>query len=125
MGCLALLGNPDMSEEKGMAMADMMSDFFTPRVYVALVGSITNIGLSEDIVEKVNIYPNPANNFITINAQNPITTVKLYSVDGKLLRNYTTNTTTVSIEKNELTEGLYFIELEINKQTIKKSVVFN
>jgi len=125
MGCLALLGNPDMSEEKGMAMADMMSDFFTPRVYVALVGSIVNIGLSEDIVEKVNIYPNPANNFITINAQNPITTVKLYSVDGKLLRNYTANTTTVSIEKNELTEGLYFIELEINKQTIKKSVVFN
>ena len=125
MGCLALLGNPDMSEEKGMAMADMMSDFFTPRVYAALVVSIANIGLIEDIVEKVNIYPNPANNFITINAQNPITTVKLYSVDGKLLRNYTTNTTTVSIEKNELTEGLYFIELEINKQTIKKSVVFN
>ena len=27
MGCLSLLGNPDISEEKGMAMADMMSDF--------------------------------------------------------------------------------------------------
>ena len=36
MGCLALLGNPDMCEEKGKAMANMMSDFFTPRVYAAL-----------------------------------------------------------------------------------------
>lgn len=220
MGCLALLGNPDMSAEKGMAMASMMSDFFTPRIYASLIGSpvpiiygctdentcnfnsdanfndgscigfdvvlstltiedpltvttnaimpifswtlngetiegssaellpiqngeyvvtvtngegctitasqnVANVSLIELISEKVNIYPNPANNFITISAQNPITAVKLYSVEGKLLRNYTTNTTDVSIEKNELTNGLYFIELEINKQTIKKSVVFN
>jgi dienelactone hydrolase len=126
MGCLALLGNPDMSEEKGMAMADMMSEFFTPRVYVSLVGPISDIGITEELVEKVNIYPNPANNFITINANNnTISSVKLYSVEGKLLRNYTTNSTSVIIEKNGLTNGLYFVELEINKQTIKKSVVFN
>ena len=126
MGCLALLGNPDMSDEKGMAMADMMSEFFTPRVYVSLVGPISNIGITEELVEKVNIYPNPANNFITINANNnTISSVKLYSVEGKLLRNYTTNQTSVIIEKNELTNGLYFIELEVNKQTIKKSVIFN
>ena len=125
MGCLALLGNPDMSEEKGMAMADMMSEFFTPRVYVSLVGPITEISIAEELVEKVKVYPNPANNFMTINAQNPITLVKLYSVEGKLLRNYTVNESTLTIQKNELSEGLYFIEIEINKQTIKKSVVFN
>lgn len=36
MGCLALLGSPDMSEEKGLAFADMLSEFFTPRVHAAL-----------------------------------------------------------------------------------------
>jgi CTP:molybdopterin cytidylyltransferase MocA len=36
MGCLALLGNPDMSSEKGAAMCDMMDEFFTPRVAAAL-----------------------------------------------------------------------------------------
>ena len=36
MGCLALLDSPDMSEEKGMAYADMMQEFFAPRVFVAL-----------------------------------------------------------------------------------------
>ena len=38
MGCLALLDSPDMSEEKGMAYADMMQEFFAPGVFVALTG---------------------------------------------------------------------------------------
>ena len=40
LGCLALLGNPDISAEKGMtmAMANMISDFFTPPVYPSLIG---------------------------------------------------------------------------------------
>ena len=36
MGCLALLSNPDMSEEKGMAFTDMLEEFFTPRIVAAL-----------------------------------------------------------------------------------------
>ena len=36
MGCLALLSNPDMSEEKGMAFTDMLEEFFTPRLDAAL-----------------------------------------------------------------------------------------
>ena len=41
MGCLALLSNPDMSEEKGMAFADMLDEFFTPRIDAALSSSGT------------------------------------------------------------------------------------
>ena len=36
MGCLALLSNPDMSEEKGLAFTDMLEEFFTPRIVAAL-----------------------------------------------------------------------------------------
>ena len=36
MGCLALLSNPDMSEEKGLAFTDMLEEFFTPRIDAAL-----------------------------------------------------------------------------------------
>ena len=93
-------------------------------------GIFKSTGLTLDVIENkmhnsISLYPNPANNFMTINAQNPITLVKLYSVEGKLLRNYTVNESTLTIQTNELSEGLYFIEIEINKQTIKKSVVFN
>ena len=125
MGCLALLGNPDMSEEKGLAMADMMSEFFTPRVYVSLIGEIPYIGIEEKFVEAISIYPNPSNNFITVSSPLDITALKLYSVEGKLLRNYKVNSTEVTIEKDKLSEGLYFMEIEINNQLVKKSVIFN
>tara|TARA_B100000674_G_scaffold497500_1_gene531516 strand:- start:50 stop:2107 length:2058 start_codon:yes stop_codon:yes gene_type:complete len=49
MGCLALLDSPDMSEEKGMAYADMMQEFFAPRVFVAL-------GLEEEAMELNTVF---------------------------------------------------------------------
>lgn len=36
MGCLALLDSPDMSEEKGVAYADLIQQFMAPRVFAAL-----------------------------------------------------------------------------------------
>ena len=270
MGCLALLGNPDMSEEKGKAMANMMSDFFTPRVYAALIGtpvpitygcndesacnfneeanfndgscidsaeqeyydcfgaclndtdedgicneleiegctdhnacnfninatdddescvfilevnlsyasdliatsnaedptyvwtlngvelansqaqylpeenglyevtvedgancsgtasfSVEGIGISESIKNSIKLYPNPADEFVTINAQeNVIYSAKIFSIEGKLVRNQCVNKSMLVLEKQELNQGLYIIELEINKKTIRKSIVF-
>ena len=212
MGCLALLGNPDMSEEKGKAMANMMSDFFTPRVYAALFTygctddsacnfninatdddescvfilevnlsyesdliatsnaedptyvwtlngvelansqaqylpeenglyevtvedgancsgtasfSVEGIGISESIKNSIKLYPNPADEFVTINAQeNVIYSAKIFSIEGKLVRNQCVNKSMLVLEKQELNQGLYIIELEINKKTIRKSIVF-
>ena len=270
MGCLALLGNPDMSEEKGKAMANMMSDFFTPRVYAALIGtpvpitygcndesacnfneeanfndgscidsaeqeyydcfgaclndtdedgicneleiegctdhnacnfnidatddddscefilevnlsyesdliatsnaenptylwtlngvelantqaqylpeenglyevtvedgancsgtasfSVEGIGISESIKNSIKLYPNPADEFVTINAQeNVIYSAKIFSIEGKLVRNQCVNKSMLVLEKQELNQGFYIIELDINKKTIRKSIVF-
>ena len=218
MGCLALLGNPDMSEEKGKAMANMMSDFFTPRVYAALIGtpvpitygctdesacnfneeanfndescvfilevnlsyesdliaasnaedptyvwtlngvelansqaqylpeenglyevtvqdggncsdtasfSVEGIGISESIKNSIKLYPNPAEEFATINAQeNVIYSAKIFSIEGKLVRNYFVNKSMFVLEKQELNQGLYIIELDINKKTFRKPIIF-
>ena len=43
MGCLATLGNPDMSEEKALAMLDMMDEFFAPRIDAALSTSSSDV----------------------------------------------------------------------------------
>jgi hypothetical protein len=218
MSCLALLGNPDMSEEKGKAMANMMSDFFTPRVYAALIGtpvpitygctdesacnfneeanfndescefilevnlsyesdliaasnaedptyvwtlngvelantqaqylpeenglyvvtvqdggncsgtasfSVEGIGIRESIKNSIKLYPNPADEFATVNAQeNIIYSAKIFSIEGKLVRNYFVNKSMFVLEKQELNQGLYIIELDINKKTFRKPIVF-
>ena len=270
MGCLAILGNPDMSEEKGKAMANMMSDFFTPRVYAALIGtpvpitygctdesacnfneeanyndgscidsseqeyydcfgaclndtdedgicneleiegctddnacnfnvdatdddescvfilevnlsyesdliatsnaenptyvwtlngveltntqsqflpeenglyvvsiqdgggcsgtasySVEGIGIIESIKKSIKLYPNPADEFATINAQeNIIYSAKIFSIEGKLVRKHYVNKSMFVLEKQELNRGFYIIELDINKKTFRKPIVF-
>lgn len=270
IGCLAILGNPDMSEEKSKAMANMMSDFFTPRVYAVLIGTpvpitygctdesacnfneeanynngscidsaeqeyydcfgaclndtdedgicneleiegctddnacnfnidatdddescvfilevnlsyesdltatsnaenptyvwtlngveLTNtqaqyfpeenglyvvtiqdggncsgtdsflvegIGITESIKNSIKLYPNPADEFTTINAQeNIIYSAKIFSIEGKLLRKHYVNKSMFVLEKQELNRGLYIIELDINKKIFRKPIVF-
>ena len=270
MGCLALLGNPDMSEEKGKAMANMMSDFFTPRVYAALIDtpvpitygctdesacnfneeanfndgscivsveqeyydcfgaclndtdedgicneleiegctdqnacnfnteatnddescvfilevnlsyesdliatsnaenpiylwtlngveltntqaqylpeenglyvvtiqdggncsgsasfSVESIGTKESIKNSIKIYPNPAVEFVTIVAQeNIIYSAKIFSIEGKLVRNHCVNKSMFVLEKQGLNQGLYIIELNINNKKYRKPIVF-
>ena len=54
MGCLALLGNPDMSAEKGMAMVNMMDEFFAPRIHAALsTEEAINEGPTEQVISLV------------------------------------------------------------------------
>ena len=54
MGCLALLGNPDMSEEKGMAMVTMMDEFFAPRIHAALSTEVVDVeGPAEQVINLV------------------------------------------------------------------------
>jgi len=54
MGCLALLGNPDMSAEKAEAMLDMMDEFFAPRIHAALSAEpVISEGPSEQVISLV------------------------------------------------------------------------
>ena len=91
MGCLALLSNPDMSESKGLAYTDMMSEFFTPRVFAALNadGTIESPILNAEEIEifDISIYPNPAKNELRISANSEISTYELYDLTGKLVFN--------------------------------------
>ena len=55
MGCLALLDSPDMSEEKGMAYADLIQQFMAPRLFAAL-------GLEETTVNANTVFTEATTN---------------------------------------------------------------
>ncbi len=100
------------------------------------IGSISDLGLNcslttstkNDIshIETVQIYPNPANGFVTIHANSDeIRQMEIYTVSGKLV-------SAKSIQQNEtlnltaLNKGVYFvkiIEMNTNQFQIKKLVL--
>lgn len=63
----------------------------------------------------VDVYPNPANQSISIQGVdfNETVSVKIISIDGKLMKEMKTTTSTIDV--SELNSGMYFIELK-NKE---------
>jgi len=130
MGCLAILDNPDMSVEKGMAFADLMSDFFTPRVYAALNadGNIeTGVGTEELNELSLSIYPIPATHSINIKSDaQQLKSVELIDLTGKVIESITNiNAHQVTIEKNNLNSGLYLLKIiDENEASSVRRVIF-
>ena len=130
MGCLALLSNPDMSEEKGLAFANMLSEFFTPRVFAALNvdGTIESPILNAEELEffDLSIFPNPAKNELRISTDTEIRAYELYDLTGKLIfNNMNVNSKSTTIYRNELNSGLYLTKItDINGNSIIRKIIF-
>jgi dienelactone hydrolase len=130
MGCLALLSNPDMSEEKGLAFANMLSEFFTPRVFAALNvdGTIESPILNAEELEffDLSIFPNPAKNELRISTDTEISSYELYDLTGKLIfNNMNVNSKSTTIYRNELNSGLYLTKItDINGNGIIRKIIF-
>lgn len=73
--------------------------------------------------EEILLYPNPASKHTTIefsfhNYSNCL--IRLYNAQGQLLKTISNiNTSKVHLDTQNLTEGIYFIQLETNQQIIK------
>jgi len=64
-----------------------------------------------------NIYPNPTRNILNINTTGQIETIKIFSLQGQLIKEISTSIIDVSI----LTTGLYFAQVTIDgKTSVKK-----
>ena len=82
--------------------------------------------ISENVLSNINIYPNPSNNgvfminsFGLLNEDGAV-----YSVQGKLVRNFEINSNRQSINLSSLPKGVYFIKFSsTNSSTFKKIII--
>ena len=82
----------------------------------------------DDIEESLlSIYPNPFKNQTTVSFSNPTQSkaiLKLIDSRGRTARNYDGITgDSIIIKKEELSEGLYYIQLNLNNNVIRKPIV--
>lgn len=57
------------------------------------------------------VYPNPARDVVTINGENTIDEVKIYSINGQLVQQQTVNGQQVSIQAEGLKTGMYIVQI--------------
>lgn len=85
--------------------------------------SFAALANQEDVLSNVKLFPNPANNHVTIQGKENLENVevKLLDISGNLIHgNFTTNMTV-----QDLTPGLYFVQIfnPITNKTIRKRLV--
>ncbi len=80
-----------------------------------------SLGTAEFGNLEFSIYPNPVKDVLTVNSQESIDFLKIYSTNGKLLKEATES----SINVSELASGLYFVMVSIDGSTDTKKFIKN
>ncbi|MFM6983173.1 MAG: T9SS type A sorting domain-containing protein [Chitinophagaceae bacterium] len=69
---------------------------------------------------KIKVAPNPFSDFIELTAEVPLNMVKIYSVNGKLLKQLSIDTNTTSIAVGDLSSGFYIAECTTQDGRVKR-----
>jgi hypothetical protein len=71
------------------------------------------LGIEENTALGFSIYPNPAQDFLFIETQQPIETVKIYNLQGQLIKEISEST----IDVSQLNSGMYFVQVIVEGKT--------
>lgn len=81
----------------------------------------TSVGTEEKDVSYLNIYPNPANNFISWDGNENVSSISVYNAMGQMVINSLPNTKQLNTEN--LKDGLYFVHFYENSTLLKRTKV--
>jgi hypothetical protein len=106
----SLQTNPNMSMNKAMAYVDSTLGFFCPRIVNTLMLPGNSVGII-DVKMDVNIYPNPSNDFITINSTTNISLISIFNNNGVLMEQFKPNRFTYNLDLRSYAKGFYYAEI--------------
>ncbi len=87
-------------------------------------------GLNDFTLNDVELYPNPANDFVTLNVIGTLSNAAEYSIygaeDGKVLRNESLTSNQVRVNVSTLAQGVYFVRVtDSGRVVVKKLIIQN
>lgn len=106
--------------QEGTVIKNFASNYFdfNPPVSTNMVKNTINSFyiISEDSENAVNtqIYPNPANDYVTIET-NLSAELEIYNIQGQLIKGMNTNGDITNLDISGLPDGMYFVKLKTTK----------
>lgn len=125
--CISFNDSVRYSQQCNLCVFD--STFLQPRSFMPVFGDcqgtsvvITGIGDLQEPLQ-LNIYPNPTTHTFTLEpATNTPSTLRIYTLTGRLLRTQRTQGRT-EIDVSDLPEGIYLLELETPEGVARQKLV--
>lgn len=79
--------------------------------------------VNNNIENHMSIYPNPAEDKLNIVSESTINTVKVYSISGSLVYDNNFNESSISLDVDNLTNGVYVIFIETENGLIREKLI--
>ncbi|WP_339660638.1 T9SS type A sorting domain-containing protein [uncultured Polaribacter sp.] len=88
--------------------------------------SLSTNNYNNTITQKLNIFPNPGNIIVTVNSNEAIDNIELFTVLGKNLTvQKSINQNNIQINVSTINPGIYILKAFINNKTISKKLIIN
>jgi hypothetical protein len=118
---VTITGNCAALPEVGGQITSTIKELKTPVHHAAL----DQITLQDPAEGDVMVYPNPAQNELNLNIPEEmnVRAVKVYSVNGSLLRHYSPQDNYDNIDITSLNGGIYFVAVETDEEVITKKFI--
>jgi len=82
------------------------------------------VGISESIgTHNIQVYPNPANEMVYISANSNIQQIELLSQDGRIIREFDTNSAAVNLNISGVAPDVYYLKIVSSNQVTTKKLV--
>lgn len=92
---------------------------------ITLPLTIANLDLPDFQHQKITQFPNPAHTKWTVQAKEPIKSIRCYSQQGKIIKTLLGHEETYTIDVSTWGAGVYFVTIETNNETHKLKFVKN
>lgn len=88
--------------------------------------TITSVNDFEDVNNLISVYPNPATNYteILFNENNFGAEFNLYDIHGKLISSQVINDSKITLNRNNLPAGIYFIRITNGEKVQTSKLIF-
>lgn len=125
-----ILGNPGMGPDKGLAYIDTIQGYTVPRIMcvLGLEGASCGPNSTNDVVyeNSTSVYPNPTRGELTIrNDEFVIRRVELMDITGRVVMNDVVNAGIYTVNRTDLSNGVYLMRVVFDDNQVTKKVLFN
>lgn len=127
MVCLTVVGNNPAGGDCASTYCDTIGIYFMQKTNGFTLNIIPNATTSIeeqlDEISEINLYPNPANERLTLSLtsiENEMVTMSIYDLSGRAVKTWNSTITSgnnkINIDINDLSPGLYHLELRNNDE---------
>ena len=83
----------------------------------------TLVGLNDQSIEGLVLYPNPTKNILNIEAITPITSIKIFTVLGQKILEQTVFNNSIQVDISAFSRGNYFVRIVSGKTSVVKNII--